>query len=132
MSGEKDLDALIAAMSPQMGPEVYVFSTVHPDTDLSLMEVMMMFKEAEGVTLILRRDDALAYGVGVEFPCRMITLTAHSSLAAVGFMARIAQALAARGISVNPVAGFYHDHLFVPEDRAEEAMEALRGLQAGT
>jgi hypothetical protein len=28
-------------------------------------------------------------------------------------------------ISVNPVSGFYHDHLFVPVDRAEEAMRLL-------
>ena len=34
------------------------------------------------------------------------------------------------GISVNPVSGFFHDHLFVPEGREGEAMEALRGLAA--
>ncbi|WP_353843164.1 ACT domain-containing protein, partial [Mesorhizobium sp.] len=36
--------------------------------------------------------------------------------------------LAAAGMGVNPVSAFYHDHLFVPADRAEEAMELLEKL----
>jgi GNAT superfamily N-acetyltransferase len=43
-------------------------------------------------------------------------------------LARVTSALAARGISVNPVAGFHHDHLFVPHDRAADAMAALDEL----
>ena len=58
----------------------------------------------------------------------MITLEVQSSLAAVGFIARIATELARHGMGVNPVAGFFHDHLFVPEDRAEEALAVLRRL----
>ena len=34
--------------------------------------------------------------------------------------------LAAAGISVNAVSAFHHDHLFVPEDRAEEALRLLQ------
>jgi hypothetical protein len=30
--------------------------------------------------------------------------------------------LADAGISVNAVSAFYHDHLFVPDHRAEEAL----------
>ena len=55
----------------------------------------------------------------------------HSALEAVGFIARVATALADAGMGVNPVAGFYHDHLFVPEDRAEDAMTVLEGLARG-
>ena len=32
------------------------------------------------------------------------------------------------GMGVNPVSGFFHDHLFVPEGREGEAMGALRRL----
>ncbi|RVD48425.1 ACT domain-containing protein, partial [Mesorhizobium sp. M2D.F.Ca.ET.140.01.1.1] len=59
---------------------------------------------------------------------RMITLNIHSSLEAVGFLAAITTRLAAAGMSVNPVSAFYHDHLFVPAERAEEAMAILAKL----
>jgi len=36
--------------------------------------------------------------------------------------------LAERGITTNVIAGFYHDHMFVPSDRTEEAMKALKEL----
>ena len=52
----------------------------------------------------------------------MITLNIHSSLEAVGFLAAITARLAAAGMGVNPVAGYFHDHLFVPAERAEDAM----------
>jgi hypothetical protein len=57
-----------------------------------------------------------------------ITLAVHSGLAAIGLTARVATALAARGISANMIAAFHHDHVFVPWDRRDEAMAALREL----
>ena len=55
----------------------------------------------------------------------------HSSLAAVGFIARIATELAREGMGVNPVSGFYHDHLFVPDGREDEALAILARIAAG-
>jgi hypothetical protein len=52
-------------------------------------------------------------------------LTVHSSLEAVGFLAAITARLAETGISVNVVSAFYHDHLFVPHDRADEALARI-------
>ncbi|WP_292127622.1 ACT domain-containing protein, partial [Mesorhizobium sp.] len=57
-------------------------------------------------------------------------LDIHSSLDAVGFLAAITTRLAAAGMGVNPVSAFYHDHLFVPAERAEEALGLLRQLAA--
>ena len=57
-----------------------------------------------------------------------ITFGVQSSLVAIGLTARVAAALAARGISANMIAAFHHDHVFVPWDRREEAMTALREL----
>lgn len=45
-------------------------------------------------------------------------------------MAVIATALAKQGMGVNPVAGFYHDHLFIPEDRVQDALDVLAQLAA--
>ena len=57
--------------------------------------------------------------------CRMITLDVHSALDAIGFLAAVATLLAKAGISVNAVSAYYHDHLFVPREKADEAMRLL-------
>lgn len=123
--GETHLDTLIQSMQPVMHDEVFVFATVPTDFDWLSMNPVMVFKESEGVTLILNQAVSEAAGINVEFPCRMITLNIHSSLDAVGFLARITTTLAGLDMGVNPVSGFYHDHLFVPAEKAAEALDAL-------
>jgi len=125
--GETDLDVLLESMRPELREGVFVFATVDTAFDHSQVKAQMVFREAEGVTLILAQAAAEEQGIAYEFPSRMITLNIHSSLEAVGFMARITTLLAKRGISVNPVSGFYHDHLFVPVDRADDAIRILLG-----
>lgn len=126
--GEMNLDTLIASMQPQMHEPTYVFATVPVDFDWQAMKPVMVFSESEGVTLILKQSVSDATGMASEFPCRMITLNIHSSLDAVGFLARITTALAELGMGVNPVSGFYHDHLFVPTEMAEQALDALKAM----
>lgn len=132
MSGETDLDRLMAGMDPELRPGVHVFATLPPGVaPPDGVTPVMAFCEAEGTMPILEQEAAAAAGLDGAFPSRMITLRVHSALEAVGFLARITARLAGAGISVNPVAAFHHDHLFVPADRAEEAMALLRGLAAG-
>lgn len=131
MSGESNLDRLIASMSAELVDGVYVFTTLADGAPLPAITPRMMFREAEGTTLILLKSEAEAFGLTYEFPCRMITLNVHSSLEAVGFMARIATALAKHDMGVNPVSGFFHDHLFVPEGREADAMNALEAMSRG-
>jgi hypothetical protein len=59
-------------------------------------------------------------------PFARITLTVHSALEGVGLTAAVSGALAEQGIACNVVAGFHHDHLFVPWERREEALGVLR------
>ncbi len=125
---ETNLNRLIAGMSPVMAPDVYVFTTSKAPPDIP---ALMRFEEAEGVTQIVTLGSAVDANLEYEFPSRMITLNVHSSLEAVGFMAAIATRLAAEGMGVNPVAGFFHDHIFVPEDRAEDAMSILVAMASG-
>jgi hypothetical protein len=128
---ETDLTRLLAGMAPALDPERYVFVALPPGAPLPTPPtVRMMFREAEGTTLVLPAVEAEAAGLRSTFPCRMITLSIQSALDAVGFMAAVSAALASEGIGVNPVAAYHHDHLFVPADRAEDAMRALIGLQA--
>ena len=127
MTGETDLKKLLAAVTPELLPDIYVFVTLQPDAPVpDTLNPLMIFREKEGTTLILREDEA--DGLQAAFRCRMITLSIHSSLEAVGFLAAITTRLTKAGMGVNPVSAFYHDHLFVPADRAEEAMELLRQL----
>jgi len=91
----------------------------------------MLFREKEGTTLIVSQDDAQSQELVGEFPCRMITLNVHSALEAVGFLALITQRLAGLNIGVNAVSAFHHDHLFVPDDRAEEALHELQLMAGG-
>ena len=90
---------------------------------------MGTFQEDEGMTLILNQQQALDQSLPFERLWACITLTVHSALSAVGFLATITQALAEAGISVNPVSAYYHDHLFVPWERKDEVVAILEGLQ---
>ena len=135
--GETNLDHLIRSMEPTLHSDEFVFSTFSDTANASFgtdqaellaLNPIMMFKESEGVTLILSHAKAVKCGVEFEFPCRMITLNIHSSLDAVGFLARITTALAALDMGVNPVSGFFHDHLFVPTAKADIAMRELQRL----
>ena len=132
MSGETDLAALLSGMSATLIDDVFVFATLQPGAVPAGLTPRMTFHEAEGITLILLQSEAIAQEIPYEFPSRMITLNVHSALEAVGFMAHIATALAAKGMGVNPVAGFYHDHLFVPEGREAEAMAVLKQIAQGS
>jgi hypothetical protein len=61
----------------------------------------------------------------------MITLDVHSSLEAVGFMAVVSRKLADLGVGSNPVSGFFHDHVFVPEGAEANALTALEEIRKG-
>ncbi|GLS19711.1 hypothetical protein GCM10007874_27280 [Labrys miyagiensis] len=131
MSGETDLARLLATMTPVLQPGRFVFVTLPAGAETpTAITPVMSFREAEGLTLILSEEAAARSGLQGVFPSRMITLEVHSSLEAVGFLAAITGHLAAAGMGVNPVSAFYHDHLFVPAERAEEAMRLLTELSA--
>ena len=112
-------------------PGEFVFCAVH-DIELALDlrdTAIASFREAEGISLILPIDAAQRAGMDVALPMRMITLKVYSALGGVGLTAAVASALASRGIACNMVAAFCHDHVFVPSEHAQEAMDALRELQ---
>lgn len=133
MSGEIDLQQLLSGLTPLLQPGEFVFCTVPGGTlaESVAFEPLMSFVEAEGLTLILPRARAEAAGLAFEGAYRQLTLGVHSSLEAVGLSAAVCTALAAEGISANMVAAFYHDHVFVPVERAEQALDTLRALSGG-
>jgi hypothetical protein len=133
MSGERDLNTLLRSMKPEMQEGVFVFCTLGQGKAIpENLKPVHIFHEREGTAFVVRREEAEAAGLPWQFASRLITLTVHSSLEAVGFLAAVTAPLAEAGISVNAVSAFYHDHLFVPVERAEEALRILQKLAGGS
>jgi len=129
VTGERDLDVLLRHMKPELRPGVFVFCTIAPNESIpAALDPLMTFREQEGTTMVILREEAEAAGLPYAFASRLITLTVNSALDAVGFLAAITARLTEAGISVNAVSAFHHDHLFVPVDRADEAMAVLREI----
>ena len=132
MSGETNLGVLLKSMKPVLREGEFVFITTRRSLlEVAPLEPLGLFHEEEGLTLILPREKAEAAGLPYTAVFRMLTLSVHSSLEAVGFLAAITNRLAARGIGVNPVSAYFHDHLFVPSARAEESLALLVELARG-
>ena len=128
MAGETALATLLRSMSPHLNDGDYVFCTL-PDNHIPQgCEVIGSFREQEGLTLIVERQQAEQAGLNFDYVAAWITLNVHSALEAVGLTAAFASALGKAGISCNVIAGYYHDHLFVGRADAERAMHVLRQL----
>ena len=118
MAGERDLSRLLQGLRPRLYPDRYAFAgVVKPSLGAGQFALV---REDEGLTSI--HPDP-------QGEWARISLEIHSSLDAVGLTGVMASRLADLGISVNIIAALHHDHLFVPWDRREEALECLRSLQ---
>ncbi|MEV4426848.1 ACT domain-containing protein [Streptomyces sp. R-07] len=127
MNAERDLTRLLAGMRPELDPGRYVFTTVDGPAPAGVAPVVTV-TEPEGLTLVVRQEEADAAGLAYDYVAGRITLRVHSALDAVGLTAAVASELAAAGMSCNVVAGFHHDHLFVEHGRADEALAVLSRL----
>jgi hypothetical protein len=115
MTCETNLPTLLRNLRPALHGEAFGFFLLAEAVALPLLPgARGSFREEEGLTLILPVETARAHGLRPESAWALITLTVHSSLSAVGFLAAISAALAAAGISLNAVSACTHDHLFVP------------------
>jgi uncharacterized protein len=126
MAGETNLRVLIQTMQPVLLEAAYVFCSMGQETYHRLtLQPMGTFREQEGMTVIVSEEQARQAGLPCDQLWACISLRVHSSLSAVGFLAAITTRLAQAGISVNAVSAYYHDHLFVPWDKRETAMDVL-------
>jgi hypothetical protein len=131
MAGVTDLDKLLTLLQPTLLEGDFVFCSI-PDIrygDLAELSPLASYQEEEGLSLLLEKQRADEAGFKYNSVFRGITLSVHSSLEAVGFTAAVASKLASNGIPSNVVAAHYHDHVFVPTERAEFAMQLLTELE---
>ena len=127
--GEKNLQTLLRTMQPVLMDGAWGFVTVAKGKPLPKdVEPLMTYREAEGVTLILSEADLTKSGLMHAFFCRGISLQVNSSLYAVGFLATISETLAKAAMSINIVSAFHRDYIFVPHNRADEAVALLKKL----
>jgi uncharacterized protein len=129
-NGETDLAVLLKSLKPIHNVGDYIFCTVQNCSEINLDDVLMLFKEHEGYTIILKQEVADTYNLSYAFVSAWITLRVHSSLEAVGLTAAFSSALSNEGISCNVVAAFYHDHIFVDKKDLPRAMAVLNQLAA--
>lgn len=124
------LQDLIKQLSPKLDSITYVYCTVPKAKygELEHLKPIVSIAELEGLTLVIPLEQAKAEGLDYYRIFRRITLEGHSSLEALGLTSVVTSLLAERGITTNVIAGFYHDHIFVPSDRTDEALKALKEL----
>ena len=124
--GESDLDKLIRDMQPKLDDGELVFCSLPPEQAEAFFPICQgYYCEREGITVIIDRHLADLENLPYNFVFKRITLNVHSSLGAVGFLARITEILAAQGISTNVISAFYHDHLYIQTHQAQLAMDTL-------
>jgi uncharacterized protein len=126
-----DLSRLLAETSPSIHEQKYVFISVDwgRASDVYELDPVATCREQEGLSGVVEQQLADDHGLVYDGVFRMITLGVPSSLHAVGLTAAVSTALARCGIAANIVAGRHHDHIFVPADRANEALALLEDLQ---
>ena len=125
MTGESNLDTLLRTMKPILNSGEFVFCIVKDLSLINTKDTVLIFKEDEAITIIVKKEIADALRLDYSFVASWITLTVHSSLEAVGFTAAFSKALSDNGISCNVVAAYYHDHIFVDRKDAKKAMAIL-------
>ena len=130
MAGEEGLDTLLVFLQPSLLPGDFVFCTAAnlKYGDFAELQPLASYQEEEGLTLVLSKQSADVAGLAYDSVFNCITLMVHSSLDAVGLTAAVSGKLAANGISSNVMAAYHHDHVFVPENKAQLALQLLAEL----
>ncbi|MBA4489872.1 ACT domain-containing protein [Paracoccus sp. S1E-3] len=123
--------AMFSGLSPELRPEAYVFCTTPSASPVGdrIGRAIAIFREDEGLTLVLRVEDAVEYGFDTSLPMARIVLNVFSALNGVGLTAAVAAALAEANIPCNVIAAYHHDHLFVPAHLGPQALALLVALQ---
>ena len=132
MTAITDIETLIRDADPRIVDGHFVFASFPGARygDLASLKPLAVIRETEGLTMVLDQQAAHNAGIDTGPAFRLISLNVHSALDAVGLTAAVSACLARHGIPANMLAGFYHDHVLVPSEQAEQALQALRGMSS--
>lgn len=119
-------------------PEDYALLRFPPACRAQVLEILkqqaragfsLFLEESEEISLLVPFESAARYaGASMETsdPLRVITFDTKLPMDLCGFFAPAAERLALAGISILPWAGFRTDHLGVPAEQFEAAVNVLR------
>lgn len=127
-AGSTDLREMLDTLEATVRADPYVYAMVAPGHPAAALAAATV-SEDEGLTVVLRREDADAHEIEYDFIAAWLTLSVYSSLEAVGLTAAFSRALGDAGISCNVLAGLHHDHLLVPYREADRALGVLHALR---
>ena len=117
-------------LNPHLHDGTYYFAKTTVLLQGLVEQSVMFFREEEAITLIIPSHTNLPTYVTVfEKEFAWITLKTFTDLEGFGITAAFSQRLAKANISVNVVAGYNHDHLFIPYTMRNEAMEILEAIE---
>ena len=121
---------MLESLTVSVRPDLYVVASLASGVSIPGLGdgVAAVIDEAEGPTVIATLDRAEREGWPNDFVAAWLTLDIHSALEAVGLTATFSRQLGRAGIPCNVIAGFYHDHILVPHDKSEAAVEVIEAL----
>ncbi|WP_341224600.1 ACT domain-containing protein [uncultured Arcticibacterium sp.] len=125
---KNSIESLIENMSPEYNSGDFVFVSVQSLSGIDIDDVLALFRESEGISLVLTKVKAEELNLNYDGVFSWITLKVFSDLNDVGFTAAFSNALAGEGISCNVIAGVNHDHIFVLKYDTNAAMKILSNL----
>ena len=137
---QKTVADLLRETTIEVVPATFVLLGLSPQNWSRLLEnpelspraesPFMIFRDGREVTLLLEENDYqrirhLVRDAKIESGFRMVTLDIELPWNVVGYLARVTEILAARGIPVGALSSFSRDHLLVKQDDLGNALRVL-------
>lgn len=134
MSGETDLNAILKSISVSVRPDDYVVVALPRTAEVPAIGdgVAAIIDESEGPTVVSTLARAAKEDWPHDFVASWLTIDVHSSLDGVGLTAAFARQLGRAGIPCNVIAAFFHDHILVPNDKSDAAVEVIESLRGSS
>lgn len=130
MPAKKDLQDILNNIDPYLVNESFIFMTSKEPINslINSLNPIAMFIENEGSTLVVAKDTADKNSIHYDAVFKCISLGVHSSLESSGLIATLSSELLKHDIPANVFAGYFHDHIFVPNDKSEKALEIISSI----
>ena len=131
MSGKTNLKEILHNINPRLLEETFVFitSSEPPEDLINSLKPKATFLEDEGITLVINQKDADAHSLQYDGIFKCISLGVHSSLESCGLISTITRELTKHRISSNIFSGYFHDHIFVQNNLAAEALRVISSIE---